>query len=691
MALAVGMVLVGLVLIISPWSGAIGNVPWISQIIMTAIGTVVLLVSAVMIIIAKLYQRTSANEAFVRTGMGGRQVILDGGSIVIPVVHKTVPVSLETMKLEVERAGEDALITRDNLRCDIEGEFYIKVQAVKDDILNASRSLGDRSINAAAVNDLVFEKLVSALRSVAATRDLAQLHAERDDFANAVSELVREDLKSNGLTLESVTISRLDQTDTERLNEGNVFDAQGLRKIAEITQQARVERNLYERDAEREITQKNVDTRKRVLELEKDQAEAEATQAAEVSKIRSVRRQEAETYEIEQRRMVETADIEKDRQIQEAGVSRDLQVQIAKVNAQKDIIAREQDRQTTDILRNQTIQAADVDRERVVEVTRREQQIAVAEAEQRRAAAEEQQLIAEAGRERAVQEVITVEEVAKADRVKRVQVITAEQLAQQEKIGRQMEADIEAYKNAKLAEGEQLAAQRLAEAIRTKAEAERDAAELTATGEQARQMVPINVKREEVSVDSARVHDVDAARVEVLRNELGAKAQYEQISVELEKILADIAARKDVGVAFAQAFGNAFSAADVNLYGDPGMLGTALNSFTKAAGIGAFVDGVRHTMPEGSIAAAAATLGAAFPQLKPVLEEIAAWQAKPEAAPAEPAASGKPAGAAETGHSSADEEDVSVEVVSAPDDMVIEDEGSDQKPGPAAPSGGKKR
>ncbi|MEA3401557.1 MAG: SPFH domain-containing protein [Armatimonadota bacterium] len=622
MALPIGMVLLGMALVIGPWT--VEGLNPITQMILTVIGAGVLVASAVLIIIAKLYQRTAANEAFVRTGMGGRSVVLDGGAIVIPVMHKTVPVVLESMKLEVERGGEDALITRDNLRCDIRAEFYIKVQAVKDDILNASRSLGDRSINAAAVRDLVFEKLVSALRSVAATRELAQLHAERDDFATAVSELVREDLKSNGLTLESVTISRLDQTDTSRLNEQNVFDAQGLRKIAEITQQARVERNMYERDAERQITQKNVDTRKEVLDLEKEQAEAEATQQADVAMIRSERRQQAETYDIEQRRIVETKDIDKERQVQEAGVQRDLMVNIAKVQAEKDLIAKQQEQQTADILRNQAIQTADVERERAVEVTQRERQIAVAEAEQRRATAEQEQLLAEAQREQAEQEVITVEEVATADRQKQVQVIAAEQSAEQEKIKEQMEADIVAYKNAKVAEGEQEAATRLAEAIRTKAEAERDAARLAAEGEEAKQMVPVNVNRQQVAVDAQRVHDVDAASVEVLRSELAAKAEYEQISVELEKVLADIAARKDVGVAFAHSVGEALSHADMNLYGEPAMLGTALESFAKAAGVSAWADGLVSTLPEGTIETAASTLSGAFPQLREVLDNVIA-------------------------------------------------------------------
>jgi flotillin len=624
MLLAIGMVLIGLGLLIGPWTGLFGPISYGSQIILTLIGAAVLLVSGMLIIIARLYQKTSANEAFVRTGMGGRAVVLDGGAIVIPVVHRTIPVVLETMKLEVERGGEDALITLDNLRCDIRAEFYIKVQGVKDDILNASRSLGDRSVNAGAVRELIFEKLVSALRSVAATRELAQLHAERDDFATAVSELVREDLKSNGLTLESVTISRLDQTDTSRLNDQNVFDAQGLRKIAEITQQARVERNMYERDAERNITQKDVDTRKEVLDLEKEQAEAEATQQADVLMIQSQQRQEAETYEIQQRQIVETKDIDKDRQVQEAGVQRDLAINVAKVNAEKDLISKQQEQQTADIMRNQAIQTADVERDRAVEIAKRERQVAIAEAEQRRAAAESEQLIAEAQREQAEQEVFTVEKVAGADREKRVQVIAAEQAAEQEKIGQQMEADITAYKRAKIAQGEQEAATRLAEAIRLKAEAERDASRLAAEGEQARQMVPVNVNREQVAVDSQRVQDVDAAQVEVLRSELSAKAEYEQISVELEKVLADIEARKEVGVAFANSVGGALGKANMNLYGDPKMLGTALDSFAKAAGVSAWADGLVSTLPEGTIEAAASTLSNAFPKLGGVIDSVMA-------------------------------------------------------------------
>src|SRR5205085_10467716 len=126
---------------------------------------------------------------------------------------------------------------------DLSAEFYIKVQPSKEDILQAARSLGGRSVHSEAVSELVEDKLVSALRTVAATKDLVELHSKRDEFASAVQEIVTHDLATNGLTLETVTISSLDQTDPSALQERNVFDAQGLRKIAEITQKARVERD----------------------------------------------------------------------------------------------------------------------------------------------------------------------------------------------------------------------------------------------------------------------------------------------------------------------------------------------------------------------------------------------------------------------------------------------------------------
>src|SRR5215210_3562225 len=308
--------LIGAALAVGPWF--VPGLDMTAKLVVTPIGVTLMVFVLVATAITRLYRKASANMAFVRTGMGGARVVRDGGTLVVPVVHQVIPVSLETMRLNVERRGVHALITKDNLRVDLSAEFYIKVQANTDDILQAARSLGGRNVHPDAVSELVQEKLVSALRTVAATKELVELHAKRDEFASAVQAIVTHDLASNGLTLESVTISALDQTDPLQLQERNVFDAQGLRKIAQITQQARIERNEIEKDAERQVVERNVSTTKKVLDLQRDQAEFEAEQKMKVANVQAARTREIQEFRLAQEELVQRREIDKHKAVETA-------------------------------------------------------------------------------------------------------------------------------------------------------------------------------------------------------------------------------------------------------------------------------------------------------------------------------------------------------------------------------------
>src|SRR5687767_3022889 len=337
--------LVGLVLTIGPWF--IPEMDASIRLALSGVGVALLIIVAIARVITKRYRKASANMSFVRTGMGGARVIQDGGTIVLPVVHQVIPVSHATMRLNVERRGVHALITKDNLRVDLSAEFYIKVQANADDILQAARSLGARNVQPQAVSELVQEKLVSALRTVAATKELVELHAKRDEFASAVQEIITNDLASNGLTLESVTISALDQTDPTQLQERNVFDAQGLRKIAEITQKARVERNIIEREASQQITLKNVATRKQILDMQRDQAEFEAEQRAKVANVQAAREREIQEFKLAQDEAVSRRDIEKMKNVETAEVERTLAVEQAQVARKIALLSKLREQETT--------------------------------------------------------------------------------------------------------------------------------------------------------------------------------------------------------------------------------------------------------------------------------------------------------------------------------------------------------
>jgi uncharacterized membrane protein YqiK len=591
------MVLIGFALIASPLFMPV-KVTGASSIVLAVFGAAVAALGAFTLAITQLYRKTSADQAFVRTGMGGSKVVMDGGTYVLPIIHKIVEVNLRTMKLAVNPSGRSALITRDNLRSNVLAQFYIRVQADHAHILNAARSLGENSVNEKTVEELVNEKLISALRAIASQMDLFEIHTKRDEFAERVKDHVKADLEANGLLLESVTISELDQTDPTELSDDNVFDAQGKKKITEITTAAVVERNRLDREAERLRREKDVQTRQQILELERMQAEAEANQATEIAKVKAEKEREAQEAQIAQTKAVETARIGQERAVQSASIERD-----------------------------QAIQTANVERDKAVEVANRQREIAVAQQEAQRALAEQAALQAKAERERAAQEVVTVEQIAQADREAQKQIISAKASIEQDRIRKQTEAEVAAFSRVKQAEGEKEAAEKQAQARLQLAEADAQSRELIARGEKAQQMVPIAVQREQVSVQEAQV--------EVERKALENKQTYSAAAIEFEVQKLRISAEKEVMIEAAKAMGEALSKADLKLFGDPASAAAMVENLSKGMGLRAMLNGFINDAASGNghgsngdgVSALANSLGNA---LKPVLQKASGQEADPK-------------------------------------------------------------
>jgi len=535
----------------------------LSQGILLVAGFAVSAITVIAMIAVKLYQKASAEEALVRTGLRGAKVVIDGGIIVFPVVHKITRVSLKVIKLTCVREGADALITKDYLRTDVHSEFYMRVGASPEQVLNAARSFGEQSGQVEAIDQVVGEKLISALRSVAAKHELAELHSDRESFASSVQEVVSKEIEPNGLILETVTISRLDQTDPSHLNDNNVFDAQGKRKITEITTAALVARNDLERTAEQAMTEKNVATRKSVLTMQQDQAFAEAEQSMQVKKAQSEKQREADVYRIEQERQTQQAQI-----------------------------LAEQNVRQTDVAKEQAIQTAEVERVKAVEVANREQEIAVAHKEAERAAAEKARLEAEAAREQANQQVKTVEVVASAEREAKQKLIAAENEALQALVRKQKDADAIAYQKIKEAEGELKAAENQAKAKLTLAEADAQAKARLAEGERAYQVVPVQVEAERVEVARKQM-EVDEATAEF-------KQQFEKSAIEFELNKLEIQAKKEVQIALANAIASFTEKGSYTVYGTPDTMADMMEKFSKGLGIGSFVDGLGSGLNGGN-------------------------------------------------------------------------------------------
>jgi len=304
----------------------------------------------VWLIFSRRYQRASKETAFVRTGFGGQKVVMNGGALVFLMLHEVIQVNMNTIRLEVIRANQQALITKDRLRMDVQAEFYIRVKPTLDDIAAAAQTLGRRTLNPDALKELVEGKFVNALRAVAAEMNMDDLHQNRGEFVRRVQESVGEGLSKNGLELESVSLSELEQTDRKYFNPDNAFDAQGLTLLAEMIQIRAKQRNAIERDTEVAIRQKNLEAQRRKLELEKEEEFAKLEQQNEIE----VRRAEQNTSIIKEQ-------VEKERQAKEAEILAKQQVELAELSSEKTV---EQER----IAKNQILKETEISSAHALEV-----------------------------------------------------------------------------------------------------------------------------------------------------------------------------------------------------------------------------------------------------------------------------------------------------------------------------------
>ncbi|MAK99483.1 MAG: flotillin [Citromicrobium sp.] len=406
--------------------------------------------------ITRLYRRASKETAFVRTGVGGERVVMNGGAMVLPVFHETMPVNMNTLVLSVVRRDGEALITLDRLRIDVKAEFYVRVKPDANAIAMAAQTLGQRTMQPEMLKDLVEGKFVDALRSVAAGMTMNELHEQRADFVQKVQQVSSNDLAMNGLELESVSLTGLDQTSIEHFNANNAFDAEGLTKLTEQIEARKKLRNDIEQDTRVQMESKNLQADQRSFEIKRDQEYARleqereveirrAAQAAEIAREQAERTREADAARIEAKKQVDAQQIEADRLVEEARI----------------------------------------DQQRALEIARQEQQIAV-----QNKSREESQAKAEADEARAKavaaeEQVSTSRATEIAERDKRIELIEAAKQAERDAIKIRVDAEAEKDAASNRAEAMRREAEGEAEAEKLRAEAARIRFEVEAAGQQA--------------------------------------------------------------------------------------------------------------------------------------------------------------------------------------------------------------
>ena len=389
------------------------------EIMMENMGNLVLifliLFLILLVLFSKFYQRSSKDVAFVRTGMGGEKIVLTSGAMAIPIIHQVTPVNMNTLRLNVERSNEKGLITLDKMRIDIQSAFYVRVKGDKDGVALAAQTLGARTLNPQSIQELLEGKFVDAIRSVAASMSLEEIHSEGREFTDRVAKLVDDVVTKNGLELESVSLSSMDQTDKQYLDPSNTFDAEGLIKVTRETEESRRTRNEIEKNADLKIAQTNLDVEKKNLNIKREseysrlQTDLDVTtkqteQTAKITIIKAIKQKEASEVEIAQKeeteknqlasektikqertlteKAVRSAEIEKAKVLEKTEIDRSKEIKIAEKNKEIDLLKKEQEvvqaRDETSKIEVQAVEAEEeVSRRREVAIAEKEKAVSL--------------------------------------------------------------------------------------------------------------------------------------------------------------------------------------------------------------------------------------------------------------------------------------------------------------------------
>lgn len=584
--------------------------------IFVIVGLIILILFGIPILLKKFYKKVEQGTALIINTTRSKPKVTFTGGWVFPIIHMQELMKISLITLEVDRRGKDGLICKDNMRADITVAFYLRVNETEQDVLRVAKAVGtQRASDTRAVYDLFAAKFSEALKTVGKTVEFEELFEDRQLFRDAIVQAIGSDL--NGYSLEDVAIDYLEQTPKSSLDPNNILDSQGIKKITELTASQNIQTNIFEKDEELAIKKKNVEAREAMLELERQQADAEAKQAREVATV--VAREEAETLKIqeEERLKAETASIE---------VARDLAIQTE--NQQREIEIANENRQ-----RAVAIETEKVDRTKRMERVHSDREVELTSIEAEKDVEREKKNIADIIRERvAVDKTVAIEEekinevreVSEADRQKQVQVKAAEALAEEQKV-----------QEVKAAEAAEIAAKHKATEVTTLAEANLEAAErdsaakiklaeavkveeaalglaeaqvIKATGES-----EADVIRQKGESEAEAALKIGTAKADVTLNQFKAEAegltdkfhamnsmsddarQHEEfrmtLETALEETLASIEAGKEISRENAEVLATALKEAQIDIVGGEGHF---FDTFSKSLSMGKAIDGLTN-------------------------------------------------------------------------------------------------
>jgi uncharacterized membrane protein YqiK len=476
--------------------------------VLIGVSAVVLLMA--IITISRLFKKCEQGKALIVSKMRKVDVTFTG-TVVLPVLHKCETMDISVKTIEIKRAGNEGLICKDNIRADIRITFFVRVNKTVEDVIKVAQAIGtERASHEQTLQELFNAKFSEALKTVGKQLDFVDLYTHRDEFRDRIIQVIGTDL--NGYSLEDAAIDYLEQTPLKQLDPANILDAQGIRKITELTAIEHVKTNEFTRNEEKEITRQNVSAREAILELERRQADAEIKQKREIETARAQQEAETQKVQAEERLKANTAFIRTEEQLGIQTENKAREIAVAEKNRER-VIAVETER---------------IEKDRMLEVIARERETALRMIEKDKELEHERRAIADLVRERVAVEKTVAEQEENIKRLRAVE--EAERERQQIVIRAEAQAQESLVKDIKAAEAAEQAAQHQARQEVLLAEARKQSADLDATAK-IRLAEGVQAEVAAKGLAEVQVKERDAAAVEALGRA--------EAVVDREKALAD--------------------------------------------------------------------------------------------------------------------------------------------------------
>ena len=475
-----------------------------------------------------LYHRSTKELAFVRTGLGGEKVVINGGALVLPIVHEVTPVNLNVVRIPVSRTKEEAVITRDRMRVDVEAEFFVRVIQEQQAVSAAASTLGRKTLEAGRLAELLSGKFVSALRSVAAEMTLDAMHEKRSDMVAKVEERAKVALAQNGLELESVAVTDLDQTSLEHFDPANRFDAEGMTQLIEVIETRRKLRNDVEQSSMVAIRSRNLEAEKETLKLEQESENSRIDQTLALESMRAEQHAAIQRTRATKEAEAEQSRIENEQSTREREIIRQQVLESAEIEAREQV-------EKVRIVHEQVLEQARIDREHKVRIHEIKQRYEIEHADILAKEDLERSKIV-SGRQLREAQIIAEQETESHDiaRGQEIEIakLAAGQLVEQARIEQDQALDTSRIERDRLVRAEQIALRQTVEEAEINAREEVERARITSDRglDEVRILKDRDLKRLEVEREMA----LELANIERQINVLSKQSEEASVRAETE-------------------------------------------------------------------------------------------------------------------------------------------------------------